>query len=172
MTVMEARAAALAEFDRALSRFERQLTAAPDDSLRYLKPGDDYAIGGLAHHVRAVLEHYLGVLDAIARSGFAPTEARDRPGLFEEANAMAKAGVTRAELAASLRDVERLHSAVEARLADIGDDDYERRVPVTYQAGDDPYPTSPADIVGWLSGHYEEHVPHIEQLLASWRASR
>lgn len=172
MTTTEARAAALAGFGEARARFERQLRAAPEDSLRYRRPGDDYALGGLVHHVAAVLEHYLGVLDAMVRSDFAETEAADRPGLFQEANARAKAGVTPAELTASLREVERLHAGVVARLEAIGDDDYEREVPVTYRPGDDPYPTSAADVVGWLAGHYEEHVPHIEQLLASWRAAR
>lgn len=172
MTVTEARTAALARFDDGRVRFARQLGAAPAESLRYLKAGDDYALGGLVHHVVAVLEHYLGVLDAIAHSGFAATEARDRPGLFEEANARAKAGVTPDELAASLREMERLHAGVVAAVAEVGDRDYERKVPVTYEPGDEPYPTSPADVLGWLTDHYEEHVPHVEQLLASWRARR
>jgi DinB superfamily len=172
MTITETRAAALARFEDARSRFEGQLREAPDESLRHLEPGDDYALGGLVHHVAAVLEHYLGVLHAIIDGGFAATMARDRPGLFEEANARAKAGVTPDELEEALRDVERLHGAVAAALAEIGDDDYERKVPVTYEPGAEPYPTSPADVLGWLSDHYEEHVPHAEQLLASWRAQR
>jgi hypothetical protein len=50
--------------------------------------------------------------------------------------------------------------------------DFERKAPVRYEAGAEPYPTSAADVAGWLTGHYQEHVPHIQQLLEDWRASR
>jgi hypothetical protein len=172
MNIANTRAAALAGFDEARSRFERQLRSAPEESLGYLKAGDDYALGGLVHHVAAVLEHYLGVLEAMVRSDFAATEAADRPGLMEDASARAKQGMTAAELDATLREVERLHASVAAVLAGIGGGDFERGVPVRYAPGADPFPTSAADVLGWLAGHYDEHVPHIEQLLASWRASR
>jgi hypothetical protein len=89
-------------FDEARSKFVERLAAAPDESLTYLKPGDDYALGGLVHHVNAILEHYAGVLDVIVASRFALTDTADRPGLFEGANAKAKVGVTRAELSAGL----------------------------------------------------------------------
>src|SRR4030088_685567 len=99
MNIANTRAAALAGFDEARSRFERQLRSAPEESLGYLKAGDAYprgglvphaAAGGLVHPVAAVLEHYLGVLEAIVRSDFAATEAADRPGLMEDASARAK----------------------------------------------------------------------------------
>src|SRR5207253_1786721 len=82
---LDARATAVADFDDGYRAFRDALTAAPEASLGYLKPGDDYALGGLVHHVNAVLEHYLVVLDAIIASDFMETEPRDRPMLFEKA---------------------------------------------------------------------------------------
>ncbi len=172
MSTTDTQTAAIAAFEQGRSAFERELRGAPSDSLHYLKPGDDYALGGLVYHVNAVLEHYLGALDAIAASGFQETEVTDRPGLFEDANARAKAGVSPEELDAALDDMGRLHETVTARLAAFPGEDFERKTPVRYEPGADPYPTSPADVAGWLSGHYDEHVPQVGQLLESWQASR
>jgi ketosteroid isomerase-like protein len=166
-----ARQSVIDGFDKARSSFLDRLEAAPDQSLAYLKPGDDYALGGLVYHVNAVLEHYLGVLDAMVSAGFKETEARDRPGLFEEANARAKAGLDRTELSVAVAATERLHGAVTAAVAPLPEDDFERKVPVRLEPGADPYPTSANDVLGWLTGHYEEHVPHIESLLEAWTAS-
>ncbi|MDQ6774298.1 MAG: DinB family protein [Candidatus Dormibacteraeota bacterium] len=172
MSTIDTRETVLTSFDQARAGFVAQLQSAPEASLRYLKAGDDYALGGLVYHVNAVLEHYLGALDAIASAGFAETEARDRPGLFEEANARAKLGVTTVELSGALTETARLHEGVRARLAAFPAADFERRAPVRLEAGAEPYLTSPADVAGWLTGHYEEHVPHVQQLLESWEASR
>jgi hypothetical protein len=166
------RRADMEAFDKARSTYVEHLAAAPDESLTYLKAGDDYALGGLVHHVNAILEHYGGVLDAIVASGFQETDTADRPGLFEGANAKARAGVTRAELSAGLAATAQLHTSVVGKLSRFSDADFERKAPVRYAPGADPYPTSPADVLGWLSDHYEEHVPHIEQLLGSWKESK
>jgi hypothetical protein len=172
VSTTDTRSAALAGFDEARASFAEHLAAAPEDSLEYLKPGDDYALGGLVFHVNAVLEHYLAVLDALVMGGFQEAEAADRPGLFEEANATAKAGLTAAELTAALALTGQLHDAVCARIASLPDEDFERKAPVRYEPGAVPYPTSAADVAGWLTGHYQEHVPHIQQLLDDWRASQ
>jgi hypothetical protein len=172
MNATDAREAALLTFDQARTRFVDQLRLAPEASLRYLKAGDDYALGGLVYHVNAVLEHYLGVLSTVVAAGSEETSAQDRPGLFEEANARARAGVTPAELRTRLAETARLHDEVRTLLAGVAREDFERKRPVRYEAGADPYPTSPAHVAGWLTGHYEEHVPHVQQLLDSWQASR
>jgi hypothetical protein len=172
VSTTDTRSAALAGFDEARAAFGGHLSTAPEDALGYLKPGDDYALGGLVFHVNAVLEHYLAVLDALVTAGFQETEASDRPGLFEEANARAKAGLTTAELVAALAVTDQLHRAVSARIGSVPAMDFERKAPVRYEAGAEPYPTSAADVAGWLTGHYQEHVPHIQQLLEDWRASR
>ena len=48
-------------------------------------------------------------------------------------------------------------------------EDPTRKAQVWYSGADSPYPTSPADVLNWLTGHYREHVPHIESLVAEWR---
>ena len=169
MSSTETLPTALAAFDDARRSFLEALAAAPDASLRYLRPGDDYAIGGLVFHVNVILEHYLGVLDNLVTGGFRETEASDRPGLFEEGNARARSGMTPAERSAALAATERLHGAVRSRLAALAPGDFGRRAPVRYAPGGDPLPTSPADVVGWLTDHYREHVPQVGDLVADWR---
>ena len=170
MATTDERQSALVDFDRAGGEFRELMARAPEDSLRFLKPGDDYALGGLVHHVNAVLEHYLGALDAMRASGFAETTAEDRPGLFEEANARAKLGMAPGERAQALATTDRLHRDVCARISALTPDDFERKVPVRFGPGTEPYPASAADVLGWLQGHYREHVPHAEELLEEWRA--
>jgi len=41
------RKAALAGFEAARLQWEEAFARVPDDALHYLKPGDDYALGGL-----------------------------------------------------------------------------------------------------------------------------
>jgi hypothetical protein len=168
----DTRDAVLASFDEARASFADQLAAAPEESLRYLKPGDDYALGGLVFHVNAVLEHYLGALEALVSSGFRETGTADRPGLFEEASARARAGLTARELAAALAMTQELHGAVSAKIGSLPAEGFERKAPVTYEAGAEPYPTSAAAVAGWLTDHYREHVAQIRQLLDDWRSSR
>ena len=168
MNTNDRRTGALADFDDAGRAFKDVIQRAPAESLSYLKPGDDYALGGLVYHVNAVLEHYLGALDALAASAFQATECNDRPGLFEEANARAKAGLQASERAGVLATTERLHSDVRNRFSAFAADDIDRKGPVRFEPGAEPYPTSPADVLGWLTDHYREHVPHAQQLLESW----
>jgi hypothetical protein len=63
-------------------------------------------------------------------------------------------------------------STTDTRSAAVPDEDFERKAPVRYEPGAEPYTTSAADVAGWLTGHYQEHVPQIRQLLDDWRASR
>lgn len=169
MSATDTRRAALAAFDQGRASFTDELAAAPGDALGYLKPGDDYALGGLVFHVNSVLEHYLGVLDALAAGD---AVASDRPRLFEQAGAKARAGCTAAERGAALAETRRLHDAVRARIDSLPVGDFERQAQVTQAAGAETYLASAADVLGWLTGHYEEHVPHVQELLAEWRASR
>src|SRR5215472_1160789 len=102
MSDMEPRESDLARFDEARTAFSQALAAAPDESLHFLKPGDDYALGGLLYHANAVLTHYDVVLDAIVAAGFGEVTPADPPGLFEVANARAKEGLTSAERTSEL----------------------------------------------------------------------
>jgi hypothetical protein len=50
--------------------------------------------------------------------------------------------------------------------------DWSRKADVIYGAGQDPYPTSPDDILGWLRDHYREHVEQSGELIGDWETSR
>src|SRR5438094_9164088 len=69
------REAALADFESARKEWEAAFANVPDGALTYLKPGDDYSLGGLQVHVNWVLVHYRRVLDAILAAGFGETAA-------------------------------------------------------------------------------------------------
>jgi hypothetical protein len=61
--------------------------------------------------------------------------------------------------------MERLHKAVVAAVTRLPETDWSRKCPVVYGAGQDPYPTSPEDIVEWLRDHYREHVQQSADLV-------
>src|SRR5437879_13554521 len=91
------REAALADFETARKEWEGAFAKVPDGALTYLKPGDDYSLGGLQVHVNWVLVHYRRVLDGMIAAGFAETAPRDPPGDVTRALAGAKRGLMPAE---------------------------------------------------------------------------
>jgi hypothetical protein len=163
------RDAALVDFEAARAEWAAALAKVPDEALAYLKPGDDYALGGLQVHVNWVLRHYSRVLDALIANGFAPMAAADPPGEWEDFNQKAKAGLTAAGRIQALAEMTSLHQSVlkAARGLDMGD--WWRKAAVVYGEGKDPYPTSPEDLIGWLRDHYREHVAQSADLITAWR---
>lgn len=133
------REAALAGFEAARREWEDAFGRVPDAALRYLKPGDDYSLGGLQVHVNWVLAHYLRVLEGAV-------VVQDPP-LSEDA----RLGLTVEQRRESLAEMGRLHEAVRAVVAGLKPSEWQRLTPVVYGPGEDPYPTSPADVVGWLT---------------------
>jgi DinB family protein len=166
------REAALADFEAARAEWESALGKVPDEALAYLKPGDDYALGGLQVHVNWVLVHYGRVLDAMIAGGFAPIGPKDAPGEPEAVNKKARAGLTAAGRRGALAEMANLHQSVVRGVQTIAADDWSRKAPVVYGEGQEPYPTSPEDVIGWLREHYREHVGQSADLIASWRADR
>jgi hypothetical protein len=165
------REAALSDFEVARGEWESALARVPDEALAYLKPGDDYALGGLQVHVNWVLGHYGRVLDALIAEGFAPMTAKDPPGEWEAFHQKAKAGLTAAGRVQAVAEMSRLHQSVVKAAQGLDATDWWRKAPVVYGEGKDPYPTSPDDLIGWLRDHYREHVDHSAELIASWRES-
>lgn len=163
------REAALADFDDARAEWESVFAQVPDAALSYLKPGDDYALGGLQVHVNWVLLHYSRVLDAIKTDPHHELQPLDPPGESTDANKRAKAGLTVPERRPALEEMAGLHRAVREAAAGIAAADWSRKTPVVYGDGQDPYPTSPDDVLDWLRGHYREHVEQCPELIASWR---
>ena len=153
------RQAALADFEEARLEWEAAFARVPDAALTYLKPGDDYALGGLLVHVNWVLAHYLRVLDGEV--------VLHDPALSREAHD----GLTPAERALSLTEMSRLHDAVRSAVLGLDDSDWRRVTPVVYGPGQEPYPTTPEDVVGWLRDHYREHVEQCADLIHEWSAS-
>lgn len=153
------REAALADFEAARLEWDAAFARVPDAALTYLKPGDDYALGGLLVHVNWVLAHYLRVLEG-------EVELRDPP-LSREAHD----GLTPARRAESLGEMSRLHTAVRSAAMGLDDSAWRRVTPVVYSPGEEPYPTTPEDVVGWLRDHYLEHVDQCGDLIREWSSS-
>ena len=165
------REAALADFDAARKEWEGAFAKVPDGALTYLKPGDDYSLGGLQVHVNWVLVHYRRVLDGIIASGFAETSPRDPPGDVRRALEAAKRGLMPAERRGSLTEMAHLHAAFRSTIGEMPEGDWSRKAAVIYGEGQDPYPTSPEDVIGWLREHYREHVDQSADLIEEWEGA-
>ena len=163
--------AALADLDAARKEWEEAFARVPDRALTYLKPGDDYSLGGLQVHVNWVLAHYRRVLEGIVRARFERIGPQDPPGAEAKALDAARRGLAPAERRRSLDDMALLHAAVCAAVRAMPAADYTRKAPVVYSQGEDPYPTCAEDIVGWLREHYREHVAQSADLVAEWGAA-
>ena len=150
------REAALAGLEAARAEWEGAYAKVPDEALTYLKPGDDYSLGGLQVHVNWVLAHYLRVLE-----GAVVTED---PPLSEDA----RDGLTAPQRREYLAEMARLHDDVMATITDLEDGAWERLTPVVYGPGQEPYLTSPEAVIGWLIDHYREHVQQCADLIEEW----
>jgi hypothetical protein len=166
------RDAALADFELARSEWEAAFANVPDGALGYLKPGDDYALGGLQVHVNWVLTHYRRVLDGIVAGRFGQLGPLDPPGEGLAAVQKAKSGLAAGQRAKAVDEMGRLHMAVASTVTRLTDGDWLSKADVVYGEGQDPYPTSPEDIVGWLRDHYREHVQQSADLVGDWQSSR
>jgi len=166
------RAAALQELGANRDAFVGAYDVVPDEALAFLKPGEDYALGGLVPHVCAVLEHYRFILSTVVESGFAEVRPEDPPDFWENQGRAANAGLQPAERAEAFAELARRHDAFVAAVEELPAEDWDRKAPVWYGAADEALPTSPADIWGWLNDHYLEHIPQVSELQADWEASR
>jgi hypothetical protein len=165
------RDAALADFDAARQEWEDAFERVPDRALTYLKPGDDYSLGGLQVHVNWVLAHYRRVLEGIVRARFQQIGPQDPAGAEAKALEGARRGLTPPERRRSLDEMAQLHAAVRTAVRRMPVADFTRKAQVVYADGEDPYPTCAEDILGWLQEHYREHVEQSGDLIAEWRSS-
>jgi hypothetical protein len=160
---------ALRDLEVARKEWETAFAQVPDEALSYLKPGDDYALGGLQVHVNWVLVHYRRVLDGLVDGGFAPLDPLDPPGEHDEFNQRSKAGLDGDGRRKELADMASVHRAVVEVAKEVPEESWSRKTPVVYGAGQDPFPTSPEDVIGWLTEHYREHVQQCPELVSAWR---
>src|SRR5438046_4524933 len=113
------REAALADFESARKEWEAAFANVPDGALTYLKPGDDYSLGGLQVHVNWVLAHYRRVLDGILASGFSQVGPQDPPGAETMALEGARRGLQPDERRPSLDEMKALHTAILQAIASL-----------------------------------------------------
>ncbi len=162
-----ARDAALADFDRSREEFEEAVRRAPDAALRHRAAGEDYALGGLVVHVTQVVDHYTDVLNAIHTADWQSPTAPPSQTTDDDAALIRDGfgGDSRSDVLARLRDA---HSALVNAVRAEPSDWFSRQAPVTYPGSSEPYPTSPADVVGWVRDHYTEHTQQIADLVSDW----
>ena len=163
---------ALREFEVARAAFVDACAGVPDEALTFLKPGEDYALGGLVTHVVAVLEHYQLVLSAVLDAGFGEVRPEDPPGFWEQQGLRARGGLQPDERAEAFAELDRRHGSFVAAVASLPEEDWERKAPVWFQSAAEALPTSPGDIWRWLNDHYLEHVSQVGELHQEWVASR
>jgi DinB family protein len=166
------REAAIRDFEVAKREWDAAFARVPDEALAYLKPGDDYSLGGLQVHVNWVLGHYRRVLDAIVSEGFGDVGPQDAPGDEDAARRGARAGLTDQDRWKSVQAGGHAHRRIAKTLADLPGSDWERKAPVVYAQGEDAYPTSAEDIAGWLIDHYREHITQTADLIEEWMATK
>jgi ketosteroid isomerase-like protein len=159
----------LSAFAVARDEYLETMRRVPSHAAEYLKPGDDYSLGGIAVHVNYVLEHYTNVLNALIGGGFVECRPEDPAGLEERAKARAKESLQADEVAAELATTEELHRHLSKVIQGV-EADLDRKAPVWYPGGAEAYPTSAADVLGWVTDHYREHVPQVRALMAEWEA--
>jgi ketosteroid isomerase-like protein len=158
---------ALAQFTVARDDYLATTRRVPPGASEYLRPGDDYSLGGIAVHVNYVLEHYTNVLNALIAGGFAECRPEDPPGLEQRAKARAKEALQAGEVKAELATTEWLHQQLSQVIEGMADG-LDRKAPVWYPGAAEAYPTGAGDVLGWLTDHYREHVPQLEALAAEW----
>lgn len=161
----------LVNFEAARKRFVDAMNGVPAEALTYLSPSDDYSLGGLVTHVNAILRRYGRVLDGILANPAAEFDAQSIDQEKDTENARSGEGLTGAERDLAMATLTQLHEHVATKLATLAGDDWERKTPVVFGGSEGhAYPTGAAEITAWLTGHYEEHVPHVAELLNGWRS--
>lgn len=161
----------MADFEAAWAEWKAAFARVPDAALTYLKPGDDYALGGLQIHVNWVLAHYRRILLGIIANGFGELGPQDPPGAEEQAKEAARRGISASERWKSVEAMKLAHLRVQSAVLELSPADWSRKARVVYGVGQDPFPTSPEDIVGWLCEHYREHVEQCAELIEEWRGA-
>ena len=165
------RETALANFDHARNDFTRAFAQVPDKAITWKPEGDDYTIGDLIPHVIGSINMYTVILDTMAGLGWGPTRPFEGAPhqLMEDNVARIKAIYAEGEgRDAVIHELEEAHDALATRLREMAYKEYSQKAPVLYPPAEEPFPTSAADILGWLTDHYNEHIAQIWQMLEAW----
>lgn len=170
---MSGKERAIADLHASRAAIDETFASLPDAALTWLKPGDDYAIGGVAIHLIQSLDGYIATVDALRRAGYRDTEGPSEDASVVEAGlAHARRGIAgdeRRPMFAEMATKERRLAELAARASE---DEFARVVGVTYPGDEVPYPTSVALVLQWMTEHFNEHVPHVRELFAEWQKAR
>ena len=151
----------------ARSEFATAFAAVPDSALQYKGASDEYALSGIVVHLSATIDHYRRVVEGLLDTEFKPfaIQAQD-PGVEAAHAKRAQTGFAADERDEAFALLEAAHDDFAECVLTVQPQDYARKISITYKAGDTPHDTSAADIVGWLTGHYREHVPNVQKMAA------
>jgi len=164
---------ALAKMDAAHAAIVDAFAAMPDGALAWLKPGDDYAIGGIVIHLLSSLDGYIATLAAMGSADYRDTEGPAEDDAVVDAQlAHARRGLAPAERAAAFAEMKTKHLSLADLARRAADSQFDALVGITYPGDDVPYPTSVALVVQWMTEHYTEHVAHAQALFAEWKKAR
>src|SRR3989442_8061845 len=130
---------AVADLDAARDAFVGAYEDVPDPALVWLKPGDDYALGGIVIHVQNSADEYTATLQRLVDAGFRDTEyPAEDPAELGHVLARARAGIGMGERATAFMDLARSHDRL-ARLArGVPEFAFDRLVAVTYPSAAAP----------------------------------
>ena len=164
---------ALAKMDEAHDAIVAAFASMPDGALAWLKPGDDYAIGGIVIHLISSLDGYIGTLAALDAAGYRDTAGPgEDEAIVEQQLAHARRGLAPAERAPMFAEMKSKNDALSDLARRATGPQFEALAGITYPGDDAPYPTSVALVVQWMTEHYAEHVPHARALFAEWQKAR
>ncbi|TMB95911.1 MAG: hypothetical protein E6J38_04900 [Chloroflexi bacterium] len=170
---MSTKTDSIAALEKARKAIDDAFAPMPDSALAYLKPGDDYAIGGIVIHLIQSLDGYIATLEALGQAGYRDTEGpAEDESVVEGQLAHARLGLTPAERKSTFAEMAAKQQQLGRLAAKANDDEYARLVGVSYPGDDVPYPTSVALVLQWMTEHFTEHVPHARQLFAEWQTAR
>jgi hypothetical protein len=161
---------ALADFDVRLAEFVESVRRAPDAALRHKPQGEDYALGGLVIHVTDVLHLYTSALDALRTQAGEPVVLPSHATSTDDA-ALIQSGFGGDTRGGHLTELHTAHAALINALHELGDQAFNRQVTVLFSGSSEPRPTSPAEVLGWVSDHYAEHAKQVAELVSDWASS-
>jgi hypothetical protein len=113
------------------------------------------------------LTHYSSVLEAVVSGGFGEMRDRSDPADQERVAAEGRAELAPAGRGAALSSLGAAHVRLASQVRSLPDADFGRTAPVLYGEATEPYATSAATVLTWMTEHYDEHVPHVGELLAA-----
>ena len=120
-----------------------------------------------------VLDHYAYALDAIRAVDFGNVRVAENATIVERRSpGTVAAGFASHERGAVRDAMGCAHDELTARVQALPTEAYTRKAPVSFGDAPAPFDTSAADILGWMIGHYREHVAQIGDLLTTWKASK